>query len=561
MNRAVRSAASLAQGDVAELLNMLAGMPPEQAALELKALLPEITDRYGDIAAAAAAEWYEDVRAGELGTAGYARVGSLAPVEQVTSTAAYAAGGLFTESGGVRPMLLGAVQRYVAYAARSTVARNANLEKGEVRWARVPSGAKTCAWCSMLASRGWVYTSKERAGQNPSDFHDECVIGSTVVSGPEADAGYRRYFEGEIVTLVTAAGHELTITPNHPVLTDRGWVKAGLLNEGDNLVSAVRSYGDVMGRPDKDDRPTSIEDAVRALGMVSATRRVSVPGSPEQFHGDGFNSEVDVVTRDDLFWGEGYASLVKPRPELDLHGGSVPCPVHRALGPSVGDLELLGGRPLATSAGLVRGGSLGTALGLGHIRGAELSSLGARASGEAGFFEPSRDDASADPVRVGEGQDAFASSVASGKVGRRWDSALGWVGAAAPSFDPPELESAAEGVRAYTQLGGALLERLAGGVKLDRLVDKRVGQFAGHVFNLSTREGWYIANSITVSNCDCQIVPNFDRDAAHIDGYDPDRLYEMYQEARSVSAPVTQENIAASMRELYPDVFTDGHVH
>lgn len=208
LNRAVRSATSLAQGDVAELLNMLAGMPPEQAALELKALLPEITDRYGDIAAAAAAEWYEDVRAGELGTAGYARVGSLAPVEQVTSTAAYAAGGLFTESGVVRPMLFGAVQRYVAYAARSTVARNANLEKGEVRWARVPSGAKTCAWCAMLASRGWVYTSEQRAGQNPSDFHDDCdcqIVPSfdrdaAHIDGYDPDRLYEMYQEARSIS-------------------------------------------------------------------------------------------------------------------------------------------------------------------------------------------------------------------------------------------------------------------------------------------------------------------------------------------------------------------------
>ena len=207
LNRAVRSATSLAQGDVAELLNMIAGLPPEQAALELKALLPEITDRYGDIAAAAAAEWYEDVRESELGTAGYARVGSLAPVEQVAGTARFAAGAFFDGTDN-SSLLMGAVQRYVAYAARSTVARNANLEKGEVRWARVPSGAKTCAWCSMLASRGWVYTSEQKAGANSSDFHEFCdcaIIPSfdrdaAHIDGYDPDRLYEMYQEARSIS-------------------------------------------------------------------------------------------------------------------------------------------------------------------------------------------------------------------------------------------------------------------------------------------------------------------------------------------------------------------------
>lgn len=42
------------------------------------------------------------------------------------------------------------------------------------RWARVPSGAKTCAFCMMLASRGFAYLSDETAGRGGSRYHADC---------------------------------------------------------------------------------------------------------------------------------------------------------------------------------------------------------------------------------------------------------------------------------------------------------------------------------------------------------------------------------------------------
>lgn len=86
------------------------------------------------------------------------------------------------------------------------------------------------------------------------------------------------------------------------------------------------------------------------------------------------------------------------------------------------------------------------------------------------------------------------------------------------------------------------------------------------MFNLSTSEGWYTANSITVSNCDCEIVCSWDADQAHIAGYDPDAMYDRYLTARqqleAEGMPVPSDaDIAARMRELFPDQYTDGHIH
>lgn len=62
--------------------------------------------------------------------------------------------------------------------ANQTMIKNAKRDyKKGVRWARVPSGLETCGFCVMLASRGFVYHTKESAGYNAlglNRFHSFC---------------------------------------------------------------------------------------------------------------------------------------------------------------------------------------------------------------------------------------------------------------------------------------------------------------------------------------------------------------------------------------------------
>ena len=73
-------------------------------------------------------------------------------------------------------------------AANRTMMRNAQRDGGRgVRYARVPTGAETCTFCRMLASRGFVYKSDKTAGKF-SHFHRGCdcrVVASTDADGLE----------------------------------------------------------------------------------------------------------------------------------------------------------------------------------------------------------------------------------------------------------------------------------------------------------------------------------------------------------------------------------------
>ena len=68
------------------------------------------------------------------------------------------------------------------------------------------------------------------------------------------------------------------------------------------------------------------------------------------------------------------------------------------------------------------------------------------------------------------------------------------------------------------------------------------------------------------SNCDCSVVPSWDAENAHIDGYDPEVDHRRYKRARA-SVPAqgvgeTSDEFTARVlrqaREMFPDDYTDG---
>jgi hypothetical protein len=74
---------------------------------------------------------------------------------------------------------------YVKREAFCNMAKNCN--KAGIRYARVPSGRETCAFCFMLASRGFVYWGEKEAGADGHEYHPHCDC--IIVPGFHADSG------------------------------------------------------------------------------------------------------------------------------------------------------------------------------------------------------------------------------------------------------------------------------------------------------------------------------------------------------------------------------------
>lgn len=100
-------------------------------------------------------------------------------------------------------------------------------------------------------------------------------------------AGTKRQYVGEVVVLRTSLGHQLTVTPNHPVATPTGFVAAGQLHEGDDVLT----YRGSDGRPDVEHTQALAHQVFEALPVVFP----AVPTATEDFHGDGTEGEVHVV--------------------------------------------------------------------------------------------------------------------------------------------------------------------------------------------------------------------------------------------------------------------------
>jgi len=283
--------------------------------------------------------------------------------------------------------------------------------------------------------------------------HPNCFPGWVPVSAPTGvTAADSRWFEGELVVIHTAGGRELSVTPNHPVLTDEGWVAAGALVEGDNLVSYS---GDVerplTSDPDHEGVEASIREVYEALRQSGHVSAVAVPGAAEDFHGDGSaDAEVEVVLADRLLRSDGEPTALQLPAESDLLLGRVRERELLAVGAAL-EVFHRAGHP---TDGVVRGGGEAGALfgaGLSH---ADTHGRGLVAEVDAGGAEAARDRVAGDTVLASEFQDA-----------------------------------------------------LTGLVSTDQIVSVERNAFAGHVYNLQTAGGWYTADSIIVHNCRCRLVP------------------------------------------------------
>ncbi|KAB5606677.1 hypothetical protein [Bifidobacterium jacchi] len=89
----------------------------------------------------------------------------------------------------------------ISSAGRLTMQRNIAIDPTKPKWARVCGSAKPCAFCIMLASRGFVYSSAEAAGGDMNDYHNDCDCEpipswdgkNPKIEGYDPDRLYERY--------------------------------------------------------------------------------------------------------------------------------------------------------------------------------------------------------------------------------------------------------------------------------------------------------------------------------------------------------------------------------
>ena len=123
-----------------------------------------------------------------------------------------------------------------------------------------------------------------------------CVTGDALIAASRVKKGFRYTYTGSMLAITREHGGLLTVSPNHPVLTERGWVLARQLNKGDYLVGAVNCLAPLVVDPDVKCAPAKAEEVFGSLMQSGVCERVE--GLPVDFHGDGGNGDIDVVLVD-----------------------------------------------------------------------------------------------------------------------------------------------------------------------------------------------------------------------------------------------------------------------
>lgn len=178
-----------------DLRSLWATLPssPQLATLAVVEFVPALIQSYGDVSATVAAEFFEDTRAaanapGRVTT----RLAPNPALEAMLINLRWAASPFF--DGNPADALARTTQiadRMSLQAGRDTIDQNVRNDPAGPRWARVPTGPETCAWCLMLASRGPAYGSERSAGGDANRYHSDCDCTPTPVwPGDALPAGY-----------------------------------------------------------------------------------------------------------------------------------------------------------------------------------------------------------------------------------------------------------------------------------------------------------------------------------------------------------------------------------
>jgi SPP1 gp7 family putative phage head morphogenesis protein len=373
-------------------------------------------------------------------------------------------------------------------------------EDSDVRKEHAKLNGKFIRWDSppIAGPKGERY----HAGQGPN-----CFAGSTIVNlANGCHHIWRRMYFGPMIALRFDGG-VVEVTPNHPLLTARGWLPAEAINEQDELIQC-EAHRALAVDENENQRQTTLAEVFDALRSIVPSE--AAPGFLFNFHGDIPKEDVDTIRADHLLPGDRITATVQligeqylARPDGRILNQDIVCG-----GSHVGETD--GTRCLNELA----------SSGETHLPHAEPIGSAAVAPFNAIAFQQHGDRPSGAGELSGEAQFAFAGHVA------RDNSLLGKVCASvlagrnsARYHDATSPEFLAEIVRVHADSAGGVNNQGAPSYKALRVVDKRIRDFAGHVFTMETKSGWFsVTHAAVVSkNCRCYPdpqIPDFRAEAA-----------------------------------------------
>ena len=345
----------------------------------------------------------------------------------------------------------------------------------------------------------------------PSDGHPgypiNCFSGDSKVDlSNGCNNLWRRDYSGALIEVVTGNGGSLKATPNHPVLTQRGWIAINNVQEGDYLVKRVFNSGVI--RKNHDDRfVTSFDNLFGALNVACGVS--SAVGTEFDFHGDGTENDIDVVIVDRLLSDgvrmEGFDFIEKFRFARTCHDERLS--VFNAFSRKLARTLKIASRKISNL--LMSGGSACKAFFGRHFSHHDVISFRPVSQFNVGFDQTVNNRSARNTENLRNLKNAFSDAV------HFFNLIVGegnFVGRPPVNIKTGVVNADILNERmsiAYKE-GSNRFNGQSAIYEFDRVINKSSIEFTGHVYNLSNDNEWYEVNGFVSHNCRCHAMAVLD---------------------------------------------------
>ena len=393
---------------------------------------------------------------------------------------------------------------------QTDVAMDSYKDMGITQYMYMAVNPNACPECRKV--NGKIYEVKGAEVGNPDHplppMHPRCVVPDTKIIAPGIEAITKSWYSGAVIEFTLSDGRRLTVSPNHIMLTARGWVRAQDITKSDYVISYRRGVEPFLeGNPTDNDGVPSIEQVFTALIETQGVVTASVPATAEHLKGDVvINTEIEVVRTDCELWGKLDASKRELLGNIGFIGaGEAAERTLNAYGPIAKCLLTLG---LAADR-VMRGLSITPLFLWRSMSCRELIRLRTTADYNARLRKTAVNHGTADTEAERKSVGTLAGIV------KAYDFVRVKVLALVESF--PKLNAIVckhtpDGFGLTMKDFGELVDTFSSEVQLDNIVNIRRFNYVGHVYDTSSMVTLYTANGVITSNCHCTTAPYSDPD-------------------------------------------------
>jgi hypothetical protein len=331
-------------------------------------------------------------------------------------------------------------------------------------------------------------------------LHWNCVLPDTNVS-PIGLISYitKRPFDGQVITFRTSRNKVFTVTPNHPVMTDRGFVYAKFIKQGDNVVSSLIADTAIPAR-DNYEMKSSIEDTFDSILTSGKMIACPMPHSTEDFHGDVSEHEVGIILINVELLDSNIPSIAHQFVKNFLKIGGIDSPINESGLSHFSDFVV---SLFSSCGGLVGVSSKSLDLIRSRIIHSGLLLLRAISGFNPVGFETFPNDGWSDIHNLSDTSNTYAF------IEKTYNGAMvnGKMPVFMGSIPVVGFKDSEHGASADTCFDNDFVGLQSGIKEMETISDISFSSFSGHVYNLGCESGCFSANGIITHNCRSTTIP------------------------------------------------------